>query len=280
MSEDRSDRNSVFGSIPQVSTARTDMGNDIPLEIVPLPSGGKVYSVDSPLHGRETLEIKPMTAREEDILTSRALIKKGTVINELVKSCVADKGIDVSDLILGDRAALMVAIRITGYGPEYNGELTCTSCDEKFSHTFRLDDLPIKTLDIKPVEEGKNEFPFVLPLSKKTVHFKFLTGHDEADITATSENKKKKNLKGDIDDLVTSRLNYSVVAVDGLKSKADIVKFVNNMRAMDARALREYMDEKEPGMEMRQVADCPHCGHSEEVTVPMGANFFWPSTRR
>lgn len=281
MSDDRSDRNAIFGSPNQAPPgARTDMGNDIPLEIVPLPSGGKLYPEDNPLHGRETLEIKAMTAREEDILTSRALIKKGTVVQELIKSCIADKNVDVADLILGDRAALMVAVRITGYGSDYTGELECSSCNEKFDHTFQLDALPIKQLTIEPVSPGKNEFEFTLPVSKRRCTFKFLTGHDETEISRTDENKRKAKLKGDIDNLVTARLTHSLLSIEGCKTPGEVRNAAANMRALDARALREYMDEKEPGIEMRQEAECPHCGNAEEVNVPLGASFFWPSTRR
>ena len=99
---------------------KDDFGMEVPVESVPLPSRGLIYPVDSSSHNRETIEIKAMTAREEDILTSRALIKKGTVITQLIKSCVVDKSINVESMISGDRNALMTAIRITGYGSDYN----------------------------------------------------------------------------------------------------------------------------------------------------------------
>ena len=90
-----------------------------------------------PWHACETVDIKAMTAREEDILTSRAFIKKGTVITELIRSCLVDKRIDPNSLLSGDRNALMVAIRVTGYGVEYSTEVTCPVCD---TYSFNVKD--------------------------------------------------------------------------------------------------------------------------------------------
>ena len=114
-----------------------DFGFEVPVEAVPLPSNGVVYPVDNPLHGLETLDIKAMTAREEDILTSRALIKKGTVITELIKSCLVNKSIDVEDMLVGDRNAIMTALRITGYGSQYTVEVDCPDCGEKSNQDFQ-----------------------------------------------------------------------------------------------------------------------------------------------
>ncbi len=96
------------------SVMKDDFGYEVPVEAVPLPSKGTVYPADSPLHGQETVEIRAMTAKEEDILTSRALIKKGTVITHLIQSCLVNKQIDVNEMLVGDRNAIMTALRITG----------------------------------------------------------------------------------------------------------------------------------------------------------------------
>src|SRR5579863_3238360 len=204
MSEERAERNQVFTAKPEGSLTqpgvqgvtaaekyKADFGIDVPVETVPLPSGGKVYPSQSPLHGVETVEIRSMTAREEDILTSRALLKKGTVISELIRSCLVNKSIDPTELLMGDRNALMVAIRITGYGADYDAEMQCTECDTKAARNFNLGELPIRRLAIDPVGPGLNLFEFALPLSKKVVRFKFLTGRDEEQILTMQEKQKK-----------------------------------------------------------------------------------------
>ena len=251
-----------------------DFGYEVPIESVPLPSNGTVYAVDSPLHGLETVDIKAMTAREEDILTSRALIKKGTVITELIKSCLVNKSINVDEMLVGDRNAIMTALRVTGYGSQYSAEVDCPDCGERSKQEFQLTELPIKRLKLSPVAEGVNLFEFNLPASKKKVHFRFLIGQDETDIAITQERRKK--LGGQTDNLVTTRLQHQIVAVDGIKDRTKINMFIRGMPARDSLALRSHVDKHEPGIDMRQWMDCPSCMESSEVRLPMGASFFWP----
>lgn len=287
MTEQR-EGNNVFGGTPQtggiksVSAAdvlRDDFGITVPQEIVPLPSMGKVYSGGSTLFGRESVEIKAMGVREEDILTSRALIKKGTVITQLIKSCLIDKSIDVDEMISGDRNALMVAIRITGYGAEYSANLECGKCGEKHDETFHLDQLPLKRLEADPVVEGQNLFEYELPRSKIKVQFKLLTPKDEEEILAEQEKKKKLGLKAPngTDTIVTDNLRSSIVSIKGITDRAKIINFINNgMGAFDSRALRKHIQDIQPGIDMKQVVTCENCGNIEEVQIPIGVTFFWP----
>ena len=290
MSDDREQKNAIFAQQPpngvdprfqRVSHAekvKADFGLDVPTEIVPLPSNGKVYSQDSSLYGADTVEIKSMTAREEDILTSKSLLKKGTVITELIKSCMVDRSVNVLDLLSGDRNALMVAIRITGYGPEYAVEMECPDCSVKSPHSFNLAALPIKRLEIEPALAGANLFEFKLPKSGKVVKFKFMTGRDEEEMTVLAEKQKKLGLPSDSN--ITTSLLYSILAVDGIEDRSKISGFVKNMPAMDSLALRNYMKDNEPGIIMKQDTTCNACGHSEEVSMPLGVTFLWPSAGR
>jgi len=280
MSSDRSSHNKVFSGqqsgIPTSNVMKDDFNYEVPVELVPLPSGGTVYPVGSPLHGQDTVEVRAMTAREEDILTSRALIKKGTVITHLIKSCMTNKDVEVHKMISGDRNALMIALRITGYGQSYDVDVTCPSCEVKSKQAFDLAELPIKQLEIEPVDVGQNLFRFELPMTKKTVQFKFLTGLDEQEIMTISERKKKSGFQGD--NLVTMRLKYAIVSIEGITDKSKINSFIRNMPARDSLALRKYIDKNEPGIEMKSWMDCPACFEQSEVRLPMGAGFFWPDT--
>lgn len=290
MSDDREQKNAIFAQqtangvdprfqrVSQAEKVRADFGLDVPTEIVPLPSNGKVYSPDSSLYGADTVEIKSMTAREEDILTSKALLKKGTVITELIKSCMIDRSVNVLDLLSGDRNALMVAIRITGYGPEYSVEMECPDCSVKSPHDFNLAALPIKRLDIEPSVIGANLFEFKLPKSGKVIKFKFMTGRDEEEMTSLAEKQKKLGLPSDSN--ITTSLLYSILSVDGIDDRSKISGFVKNMPAMDSLALRNYMKDNEPGIIMKQDTTCNACGHTEEVSMPLGVTFLWPSAGR
>ncbi len=279
----RETRNEVFGAgggpqaaIPRRNVMKDDFGFEIPVESVPLPSAGRTYPSDSPLYGQETIEIRAMTAKDEDILTSRTLIKKGTVITELLRSCIVDKRIDPDNMLSGDRNAVMTAIRVTGYGGEYSVEVDCPACGERSKQGFMLTDLAIKRLDINPVAEGSNLFECKLPITKKTVRYKFLTGRDETEITVASERRKKQGMQAD--NLVTAKLMYAIKQVDNIDDKNKIQHFVRNMPARDSLTLRRHMDDNEPGIDMKSWMDCPHCLESSEVRLPMGANFFWPDT--
>ena len=285
LSNSNRDANQIFNAqkaamagMQSRNVMKEDFGMEIPVEVVPLPSQGKIYPEGTSIHNCETLEIKAMTAREEDILTSRALIKKGTVISELLRSCLIDKSINVDAMISGDRNALMTAIRITGYGADYQVEVTCPECGESSKQEFNLAELPIKRLEIQPIEEGANRFSFTLPVSKKNVVFRFLTGADEQNISIEQDRKKKKKLSGDVDSLVTNRLLYSIVSVDGVDGRNKISMFVRHMPARDSRMLRKFMDDNEPGVEMKAWMECSNCLESSEVGLPIGVSFFWPDS--
>ena len=277
---DRGDKNHVFtGGSPMAGiqtrdVMKDDFGFEIPTESVPLPSRGLAYPSDSPLYGQETIEIRAMTAREEDILTSRALIKKGTVITTLLQSCLVDKRIDVTKMLSGDRNAVMVALRITGYGTDYTAEVDCPNCGTKSKQSFDLSSLPIRPLEISPVDPASNTFECMLPVTKKSVKFKFLTGADEEEILVVQERKKKAGAM--TDNLVTTKLQYSIIAVDGKTDKNLISTFIRNMPARDSLTLRQFIDKNEPGIEMKSYMDCPSCSETSEVRMPLGATFFWP----
>ena len=281
----RAERNEVFTASDAAraghqvrNVMRDDFNFEVPVESVPLPSMGVVYSSESPLFRQETIDIRAMTAKEEDILTSRALIKKGTVITHLLKSCMIDKRVDPDEMLSGDRNAIMTAVRITGYGAEYAVEVECPACGEKSKQAFDLAQLPIRRLTVSPVAEGANLFEFTLPVSKKRVRFKFLTGADEAELAVVQERKKKQGMS--TDNLVTQRLMFSIQSIDNITDKTKISMFIRNMPARDSLELRKFIDANEPGIEMKSWMDCPACLDHTEVRLPIGAAFFWPDSDR
>jgi hypothetical protein len=267
----------TYGDIPTQNVMKDEFGWEIPVEMVPIPSEGKVYPEASALFNRKTLNIKAMTAREEDILSSTALLKDGTVITHLIESCLIDKSVDVRDMLLGDRNALMVSIRITGYGSRYSASATCPSCDAKGNHDFNLSELEIKPLDIDPVRPGENLFAYTLPVTKKEVHFRLMTGRDEHERNVITERRKKSMPGMKINDGITSKLSRLIFSVDGITDKNKVSQFVRSMPALDSKSLRKYINENEPGIDMTTWITCENCGESSQISLPMGTNFFWPS---
>lgn len=249
---------------------------EVPYENVPVPSGGVIYDPNTTLYNTEVLKIKAMTAKEEDILTSPALIKDGTVVEALIKSCLFDKSIDVGDMISGDRNALLVSIRITGYGSDYKMTHSCSNCGVKNNVVAQLAELPIKRLSHQPVNPGQNLFSYTLPVTGKEVHYKFMTGKDEQE--ESIKNKRKKELGIAVDGSVTSYLNNVIVSVDGITDRNKIHHFVLNMPALDSRKLRLHIKENEPGIDMSWKYECSHCNSKNDVSLPMTSEFFWPTT--
>ena len=220
-----------------------------------------------------------MTAKEEDILTSKALIKKGTVITELIRSCLIDKSVDPNDMILGDRNSLMVALRITGYGAEYGVEVNCPACGERSKQNFNLGNLPITRLQCAPVADGSNVFEVTMPKTRETdpdikIRYRHMTGHDEQHLTQMQERKKKQGFK--TDNLITTRYQQQIIAINDVTDKTKIQMFIQRMPTKYSIALRKAMDSNEPGVQMKQHITCPSCYTESEVSMPLGASFFWP----
>ena len=240
-----------------------------PTEMVDLPSQGYFYFDGHPLSSGK-IEIKYMTAKEEDILTSQNLIQQGTVIDKLLESLIVDKSVKLDDLLIGDKNAIMVAARILGYGKEY--EFTYDG-EEKSVDLSKLE--PIK-LDFSKFTRGKNEFEFELPTSKRTITFKLLTGSDEKKIDA--EAKAREKISKTQTSELTTRLKHMILSVDGNVEKSYINNFVDNeFLSRDSLAFRKYLSEITPDMDMTaKIVDSN--GKETEVVIPITVRFFWPAT--
>lgn len=255
-----------------------DPSPQIPTELVPLPSEGVVYPVDSPLHGQQALEIRSMTAREEDILMSRALLKSGRALSMLLRNCITTPGVDVDRLLSGDRNAALIAIRITGYGPAYDIQITCPSCGNASNATVDLASLPIKRFPegAAPLQAGTNEFGFLLPASKRRVVFRLMDGAHERELLQTIERRRKEGLG---EEIVTTRLKLQVVSIDGVSDTGKVARMIETMPARDSRELRKYIDSISPGVDLRTRFSCGSCDtEDQEVEVPIGTEFFWPQS--
>ena len=268
--------NDALAQIPKTNPVQDDFNWTVPVESIPLPSQGKIYPKNSSLFGKHLIQIKSMTALEEDILLSKALIREGTVLTHLMNSCVIDKSINTKEMLNGDRIALLVAIRITGYGPQYRAEVTCPSCSTTQKAEFDLSNLPIRNLEINPIATGMNEFEFLLPISKKRVTFKFQTGKDEEEQAQILAYRKKAMPDILVENVVTSKLEFSIVSVDGIQDRNKINQFIKSMPAHDSRMLRKYISDNEPGIDMEEAFKCVKCDKTSRVSLPLGISFFWP----
>jgi hypothetical protein len=235
----------------------------LPTETIELPSKGLLYPEDSEL-AKGVIEMKYMTAKEEDILTNQSYIQNGTVLDKLMKSLIVSK-INYDDLLIGDKNAIMVASRILGYGNEY----TFNYGGEE--HTVDLTTLDNKQLDEKLFASRTNEFEFILPKSKNTITFKLLTHKDEQEINRELEGLKKINK--DSSPELSTRLKYMITSVNGERDRKVIREFVDGfLLAQDSRALREYVREIQPDVDLTFFPN----GSDTRVSLPIGLKFFWP----
>ena len=241
--------------------------HQFPTEEVTLPSKGLLYPKESPL-STGVVEIKYMTAKEEDILTNQNYIQKGTVIDKLLKSLIVTP-IDYNDLLTGDKNAILIAARILGYGAAY--EFKYQDSDASVD----LSELEDKELDESLIVEGKNEFDFTLPFSKKSITFKLLTQADDTKIQNELKGLKKINKNSNPEN--TTRLKHTILSVDGDITPKTIREFVDNsLLARDARELRKYITHVSPDVDLNVSLTLGDGEVVENITLPIGVNFFWP----
>ena len=250
----------------------------VPTEFVELPSRGEYYPPSHPLHQCDTIEIRQMTAKEEDMLTSRSLLKKGVAVDRVIQSIIVDNRLSADSLLIGDRNALIIAARCSGYGHEYETKVTCPECSTTQPYAFDLNEAQIThgtALESMQVSSnGDGTFDLKLPVTEVTVTFRLLTGADERkylnSIKKTGKNRQQQ------DAVITTQLRNLIVAVNGDFS-ADAIKYlIDNIPSRDSRRLRTTYKLVSPDISLDQHFECEACDFSGEMEVPLTADFFWP----
>jgi len=251
----------------------------VPTEFVELPSEGKFYFEGHPLCGHDSIEIRQMTAKEEDILTSRTLLKKGVALDRVLQNLIKDKRIKADSLLVGDRNAIIIAARISGYGNEYNTSVTCPSCEESQRYVFDLNDTNVyrgedrDELDV--TSNGDGTFKVKLPKTRVEVDFRLLTGSDEKGMTSSMNNNRKRKTKT-YEKNVTRQLSSIVIAVNGDDSLEARQYLIDNIPSMDSRHLRLAYRLSTPNIDLTQNFECSECDYEQDMEVPLTADFFWP----
>lgn len=245
---------------------------DFPTEVLELPSKGLVYPKDHPL-ASGTIEIKYMTAKEEDILSNQNLIKKGVVLDKLFESIIVDKRISPNDIIIGDKNAIILATRLLGYGPEYKMSFYSSKLASTIDTVVDLSTVKTKEVDFG-LFNYKNEFEFETPSQKNKIKFKLLTHGDE--LAIEKDIAALERLGKDVSADITTRLRYMILSVDGNSDLSTINRYINGMLARDSRAFRNYVKSISPDMDMNFTYTYDD-GEEDILPITMGVNFFWPS---
>jgi len=270
-------------SVPQQMNQNmetNDFSFIVPTEVIDLPSKGLLYPEGHPLHGKDSIEVKQMTAKEEDMLTSRSLLKKGIALDRVLSSIIIDKSIDAESLLVGDRNALIIAARISAYGNEYTTKVTCPSCGTVQEYGFDLNQTNTYSGDdaseYVTATPANGFFSTKLPRTGLDITFKSLTGADERRLMEGVEldRKNKKTHEKNI----TRQLLNMIVAVNGNTTSQAINYVVENLPSVDVRHLRNAYKAASPNVDLTQHFECQNCEYETELEVPLTADFFWPNT--
>ena len=280
--EDRTGSRDHDQSVP---TQATNQSSDnafsfaTPTEFVELPTKGIYYPEGHPLHNKEDIEIRYMTAKDEDILTSQSLIRKGIAVERLLQNIIVDKAINVKDLFIGDRNAITIAARITGYGEEYKTNVLCPSCGNSSEYHFDLNNFKTYSGEIPEKFENRIEKTpsgnciITVPASEVKVEVKLMTGNDEEYLNQLAENKRKNNLP---ETSLTDQFMRMIVSVNGDSSNSMRSSFISHMPARDSKFLRRIYGDIVPNIDTTQHYICASCNFQQDMEVPFTTEFFWP----
>ena len=261
-----------LGTQPTQST-QTQKSFPFTTEIITLPSKGLVYPESNPLSKGE-ITIKLMTAKEEDIITNQNLIRKGLHLDKLLESVVVEPGVDINDLVLGDKNAILVSSRILAFGTDYDVTINDPADNEPVSVTVDLSKIKIKEVDELKLNRD-NEYEFILPRTKTPIKFKLLTHGDEIliakDIEASEKLTKQSNE-------ITTRYRRIIIEVNGTRDFGYISNFVSNqLLAADSKALRKHISEITPDLDLTFEYESLMTGEKEALRIPFGVDFFYPT---
>ena len=260
--------------IPAPSTS-SQLEFVVPTEFVELPSKGLLYPEGHPLCGISEVEVKFMTAKEEDILTDKVLLKKGLALDRLMSNIILDKTINPDMLLTGDRTAIMIAARKSAYGPEYDTKTVCPVCFSHGRHTFDLDSAEVRFNQGKDVASIDDDMAIrvTTPRSKVKVALRFMTGHDEKKILEKQNNNKRLKLP---ENSLINQLRTIIVSVNDNTDRRYINSFIDAMPAFDSRYIRDIYQKNNPTIQLKEEYVCGECNATSMVDVPFTTDFFWP----
>ena len=241
-----------------------------PTEIVDLPSKGVGYPSGHPLNGKESVEIRFMTAKDEDILSNRSLLKKGIALDRLIDNILVNKEAKAKDILVGDRNAIIIAARSSAYGHLYKTKVQCPSCGASKKMQFDLSKAETLEPTIEDVDVLDNgNYLYVTEHSKIEVEMRLLNGHDEAVLFKFMNNKNN-------DAFVTSQMKLYIVSINGHADQVVIDHFVDNVPAIESRAVRKIFGGLSANVKVSEQFECESCGFEQEMEVPFNTDFFWP----
>lgn len=264
--------NSIYQAIKEEKMSKINSIYSLLSEEIELPSRGEFYP-----NSNGFVKIKPMTAKEEDLLSNEKFLRNGKAFDELIKACVIEwNGVSFDDLLIGDKNAILMAIRIISLGDEYEVMFTCPKCNAKAEDSISLKaDLKYKFLTEEPLEPGKNEFQWISP---KGVKFKIrmLTSRDHDNMAEETKKRKQMYKTNYKESPITDTLMKSIISVEDMTSFSDVLETLNMMPTSELRALTKFLRNIMPDYDLSYDYTCLECDEVSKVVIPINVSFFWP----
>ena len=268
----------------QQQSGQTGLNFVAPTEFVEIPSKGKFYPAGHPLHGVEAVEIRQMTAKEEDILSSQTLLKQGVAIDRFLHSVLVDKRLTPDDMLVGDKNALIIAARCSGYGFDYSANITCPNCgttskqevdliEAKQSYEGYIQEEAEEQLPAVSGPNASGNYIITLPVTKANFEVKLMTGREEKAFSKRMQQRKKKK---QAEAMLTDQFKTFTVSINNVGDLRKMYMFIDNLPVRDSRFLRQTYAKLSPALNLKHDFVCTECGHEQEVEVPISAQFFWP----
>jgi len=233
-------------------------------DVIELPSRGIHYS-----NKRKTLRVAYLTASDENILSSPSFLSTNTVISELLKRKILDKDFPIDEIVEEDRQSILIFLRNTAFGTEYNITTTDPKTNLEFTTNVDLESLKLK--DFNLTENSEGEYGYYLEKSKTEITFKFLTQKQEDEI-----NKIKESWNGNgVAPIVTKQLEMMIKSINGVKDALKIRSFVELMPIRDSQNFRKFVQDNKPGLDLTQTVTTPS-GDTIQVNIGFGVEFFRP----
>tara|TARA_S200002703_G_scaffold76996_2_gene66465 strand:+ start:380 stop:1240 length:861 start_codon:yes stop_codon:yes gene_type:complete len=282
--EERLGGSKVSNTSPTAAVASASASSPAPLEfvrptsLVSLPSGGRFYPEGHPLHGVSEVEVRHMTTAEEDILTSRVLLRKGTAIDKFLERLIT-LDVDPNDLLLGDKSALIVQARVDGYGAEYTTQVQCPACSARIKHTFDLFDHQIvEGLNVDEINgvSATDRNTFIISIDNGwEVEVRALNGHDEKRMSKAIQQRTKAGMS---ESSIQEQLRQMIVSISGHTDRNTINKAIQHMTGKHSRMIRDVYSKVIPNVDLKQEVTCVECLTTSEMEVPLTSDFFWPKS--
>jgi hypothetical protein len=237
---------------------------NISYDVVTLPSQGIYYQ-----NKKKTLRVAYLTAADENILSAPNLLQTDTVIEELLKRKILDKDIDIEELVVEDRQAILIFLRNTAFGTDFKLKITDPKTNEIFDADVDLSVLKMKDFNLKTDENG--EYSYYMEMSKVNISFKFLNNKQEKEL-----DKIKTSATGNtIAPIMTKRLEMTIQSINGNRDKLQIYEFIQNLPIKDSQNFKKFIAENKPGLDLLIDITTPS-GEIVPIFVDFGVEFFRP----